>query len=121
MSGKIDVVVKRRTWARGSRLPTNRLLGSDGMRCCLGFVMQAEGYTDDELLGHSLPARSALECGRLTGLCVQWGDQESLVVDTALADQAMGVNDSASLSDAERERRLLKLFKDSPYNLRFED
>ena len=118
MREKIDVVVKRETWARGFRGHTNKLLDEKGMRCCLGFVMQAEGFTDDELYDHSLPVVPALKSNRPTGLCKL---HEHGLDNNKLTDAATRTNDSAAFSDAERERRLLELFKDSPYNLRFED
>lgn len=121
------VVIKRHMWATPKNIekwnddhPDNPFAssvlvdGSSGQRCCLGFIAVACGVPLAQCKDRGNPsdldyrpaiAPLASEVGR----------------NSDLSEKAILINDNADISDKKREQRLLKLFADSPYELKFVD
>jgi hypothetical protein len=117
---KIKVVIDRAKWrcggeegcsfSRGAGLVALR--NEDGYQCCLGFVTAAVK-----------PELCILNIGHPRILCTDVPElverRGNLFVETSLTAQAIAINDNRFSSDEKRERQLLELFKDSPYELEF--
>lgn len=98
------VVVKRSQWLRGEGVSASCLLRySDHKRCCLGFMCSADGHSDDVLIERKTPYEF------YDGLRHLW------MID------AMIVNDSRTVSDAERELAIQRLGLLGDYDFVFED
>lgn len=120
---KIKVVIDRAKWRSGAdgtyRTGTGRtmLLNEDGCMCCLGFItktvcpnVEIFAVADPSSLVFSVPElNQPLQC------------EETVFryFNTDLAEQAIEINDAGSIPSAEKEQKLIELFKDSIYALEF--
>ena len=105
--------VKRSKWYRGQGGDFSALLlRNDGKRCCIGFVGQQCGIPDKALLNRAVAFDVRDD---------RWPKWILEVNKSASTDiyEAYGVNDSATISDAERERRLKAIFKRNGDRIRF--
>ena len=122
MSEKIKVTIGRSKWRTGydglcrTGLGRTQLRNKEGFQCCLGFCVKAAnsrltitGCSEPEDLKQPVPGLT--EAAR----DISSGRYEN----TTLALRAMEINDDELLPQAERERKLLKLFKRSPFELKF--
>jgi hypothetical protein len=98
--------VDRRTWYRGKGSEESRLLTVDGKRCCIGFVGQQCGVSDDDLRGKS-DIRNAAACGVSRQVWPKWmrGDDHDASIYRAYI-----TNDDTDLTDSERETKLKTIF-----------
>jgi hypothetical protein len=113
MSEKMVVRIDRDKWYTASTGNNPALLTPSGKRCCLGFVMQQEGFTDAELIDRGFPSDTMQSAARESFLVQVGGHYHS---DTNWASAAATINDLSRLSDAEREEELHELCRreDSP-------
>jgi hypothetical protein len=119
----MKLVIDRSTWLRG-KLDNweydSALLSThyDGKKCCLGFLALKCGFTEEQIADKDMPYdvyeepkknktvwRELIEVGQVEGT----EDYDSVPNDISAA--LASINDSESLSDKERERRLIKKFK----------
>lgn len=94
-----EFVIDRAKWARGGMGGRARLLNDEGNMCCLGFAcLRAHRKTKGIMLDRAYPSGVGIKSYliRRAG-----GDLER---------QIAGVNDAGTLSPAERESTLRKLF-----------
>lgn len=123
MPNKTKVIIDRSKWRTGgnSDIATGEgntlLLNAEGYQCCLGFVCEAAGVPRKKMRGWCLPNSVNTVVEGLTEL-LDVGSHDEFV-DTKLADAAVGINDNGVMPPAEKEQKLLELFKDSPYELEF--
>lgn len=132
MEAKQTFVVAREKWMRGGSSDT-ALLTLDGMRCCLGFVAAQCGIADDRITTIAEP----LDIDDALGLVPDENAKHPLVElsreldddgycsvsaqNTELSGDAIEINDSPSIDDAEREKRLSAAFTKHGYAIEFVD
>lgn len=130
---KIKVVIDRGKWRTGScgRDQTGKgdtaLLNKEGYMCCLGFCMVASKVAKKNLLGVSAPGSCLIQdaidpnkARRSSG--VRALTQKSSLTkfkNSIFAHNAMDINDSVESTPEEKEQQLLKLFKDSVFDIEF--
>jgi hypothetical protein len=126
MSEKIKVTIDRAKWrtGRNSANATGSgytfLLNSKGYMCCLGFCCKAAGILDaaiDEILEPSDLCKVDKEAEKKIGSLVINVINHPL--NSRLSRAAMAINDNESTTAAEKEEKLLELFKDSEFELEF--
>lgn len=123
MTNKTKVIIDRSKWRTGgdSDIATGEgntlLLNKEGYQCCLGFICEAAGVPREKMQGWCLPGSVDMVVEGLTEY-FDFGRHDACI-DTKLANDAVGINDNGVMSPAEKERKLLELFKDSPYELEF--
>jgi 3-methyladenine DNA glycosylase Mpg len=118
-----EFVVQRSKWLRGTRGRDTYLFDDHGARCCLGFVASQCGVADSVLLNVAPPRdiKPFEVLQQLDGLLTRPAREYVRDwTDSALADDAMRINDDADITDAERETSLSFLFAEHGYALRFE-
>lgn len=122
MSNKLVVAIDRSKWRSGDNGPyktgtgNTELLNDSGCMCCLGFITEAVcpeldilSTADPSTAGASIPELNVpITCGYTVDY-----------VHTQLADKAIEINDNGQLPAAEKEQKLIELFKDSMYALEF--
>jgi hypothetical protein len=99
-------IVDRTKWYRGQGFAQSRLLTPDGKRCCIGFVGQQVGCTDQELLNKDTVARLygiAYE-RNVVGLFPAWMQNHDKL------QNAYAINDNSEISDGLREAQLKEEF-----------
>lgn len=111
-----EFVVQRSKWLRGDPM-NSALLDEDGCRCCLGFVSSQCGVPDRHMLERATPSVILHSTEPVVGVLVQATARRK---HTELARHAIPLNDSAMLTDDEREAKLAALFAEHGYALRFE-
>lgn len=117
---KIEVVIDRSKWRTGDDSLTllqtgdgeTCLLNSEQFKCCLGFICEAAGVYERDLYCCS-PSQLLKVVPGLSQI-----DEDDIIMDSDLGLTAMQINDS-NLHPQIKEEKLLELFADSPYNLRF--
>jgi hypothetical protein len=117
----MKVVVDCERWVRGRYKKYGRscLLNEKGNRCCLGFVAKVLGYRDGSIQTLLAPAK-ILETRQSNVLCdVQETERGVFVRNSVFSAEAMGLNDYASIDDAERRRRLVVLGKEHGVEFEF--
>lgn len=105
------VTVKRSNWRRGGSLidflvkyGRIRLLNDMGNKCCLGFASQQIGdLKDGDLLNRTYPSSLGIVVKDLSEIVN--GDVEN----TEFSKEAVKINDSSIITDAEREAKLKEL------------
>ena len=89
-----------------------KLRNEDGFQCCLGFVAEQLGASQ-EITRRCFYPRSLGYYGTEPNLLHE--DFQ----DTVLAQAAAGINDHAGLTDKSRERKLKELFNEYGHHLEF--
>jgi hypothetical protein len=112
-SPMLEIIVERKTWLRGTGSGASALLrNTDKKRCCLGFVAQQSGVTDQNMCGmatpENLPDFYRMPADLLTDGC-----------NSNLCFELMQQNDDHSVTDEVRERRLNGLLDDAEASFRF--
>lgn len=117
--GKKKVSIYRRNWRTGgdqgdreAQFGITRLRNDMDYYCCLGFIV-AQTRPDLHILDIADPEGCSADIEGLT--CDVAGHWRN----TALAWDAIQINDEPAITNAQRERQLLELFQDSPYELEF--
>jgi hypothetical protein len=119
--------VKRSEWYRGQGSKDSKLLREDGKRCCIGFVGQQVGFTDEQLLNMSSVQQQAAKNSdiekwpawmkgyHLTSadkeMWPAWMKRHYLTSADKEIQSAYLTNDCMPLTDAERETSLQEIFK----------
>ncbi len=125
----MKLVIKRSEWARGSVKDTERVANllyakQDGTRCCLGFLGNACGYTDQELQGYGLPSDVVNDAG----LYNKWGrfllhgcDENNRRTDSLIVDDLIEINDDTNITESEREADIAEIFAKHGVEVEFVD
>lgn len=102
-----EFTVQRSKWLRGN-MNISRLLNNKGKMCCLGFYSKACGIQNEDIKNISAPEDISNNVSKnwKTRL-LKFNNR----VNTAKCFKLMQINDSSSINDEERERRLTKQFK----------
>jgi hypothetical protein len=113
-----ELVISRKKHLRGNG--GGKLRNHAGAMCCLGFLARACGIPAKDLVGKDLPSDlsdSDLKNSPVyASLTLRFGD------DNSFANEAARINDDEDISRTEREKRLIKLFKNEPQiKLKFKD
>ena len=119
MSEKIKVTIDRSKWRTGgdeggreAQFGKTRLRNDLDYYCCLGFIV-AQTRPELPILDIEDPAGCACTIEGLTCDVAGWPRNTELTWD------AIAINDGSTLTNTKRERQLLELFEDSPYQLEF--
>jgi hypothetical protein len=121
MSEKIKVTIDRAKWRTGaggaheSGIGETKLLNDSGFQCCLGFCVRA-AVPNANILGVNMPAGLGGSIPELSDLKRSGRNYSK---NTVLAGRAAKINDDRFLRRAEREEKLLELFRDSIYAIEF--
>lgn len=101
-------------------IPSGVLLDTNlgkGMMCCLGFVCNQLGVVKKWLSGIGMPEtliqNSVTNAHKLEGILVDAGENSSL------AQAASVINDNDDITNLQREKQLIALFKKNGYTLKF--
>jgi hypothetical protein len=125
MADKIKVVIDRSKWRTGGDngyLLTGKgetmLLNDEGYMCCLGFVCKAANPELD-IRGHYYPKTLKDIVPGINEKPHPYSGEK--YIDTLLACRAATINDDTNmvLVTKEKEATLIKLFKDTQYELEF--
>lgn len=140
------IVVDRATWRCGGgklSLPARnrhgegltQLRNDQGYCCCLGFLSQQCGLSDEQIDGvpgmYNLPpvkmalldkefAQYGLSFAKLAGNVSRVSTQPIPDSEAGFFLRAVRINDHSKLSDAERETQLTELFRENGFELVFE-
>lgn len=99
--------VKRSEWLRGEGSVRSMLFrNSDNHRCCLGFLGNACGISDQDMRGKSTPL-SLYNTSESEG---KKFPEPMLEKNGGVVDTLMDINDTYGMSAEERERRLRETF-----------
>lgn len=102
------VRINRKNWANGGSTDQKAMCNEHGRMCCLGFAMnQITRATKARMIGCNYPADVNYE--RPTFL-TQNEDGYSCYDNNSFAMEAADINDDNSLSNEQRESKLIKLF-----------
>lgn len=120
----MDVTVIRSKWYRGKGAFLSKLLLTDessgpdiGKMCCLGFASLAAGYSEADIGDIASPQWLYCASERLPGLVI--GDSVATVTDTC--ERMTFVNDAQTITDSDREPKLISLGKEAGINFTFVD
>lgn len=115
------VVIDRSKWFNGALesesdsysygYGTPALENKEGYSCCLGFVCRVEGFDTSPNSGKKHYPSSLPDV--VEGLS-HYSVHHSRKADSDLSVKAAKINDDKSISNATRERKLRKLFKEHP-------
>jgi hypothetical protein len=98
--------VDRKTWFHG-RGTGAFLLYYDGKRCCIGFVAQQCGITNEDIL--MIGTISSINSQENIRKVPQWMQADN-VESSGGINEAYNINDDILISDDEREMKLKALF-----------
>jgi len=117
-----EFTVKRSEWLRGGLdLKKSKLMNDMGERCCLGFLGQACGINDKNMIGLYRPYETYTLNKSGYGLWPAFLVDYDNEINTSSCNAIMAVNDSYYYSDAKREELLKKEFKKHGITINFED
>lgn len=103
----LTVRVDRKKWMRGRGAWWGKLLDRNGFRCCIGFACKAAGASDNGIFDTSVVAllRDAVRKS-LRGSPIVHRKNDC---QTPWLGRAYGINDAETITDAEREAKLIAL------------
>lgn len=111
------LTIDRSKWLRGEGANDSYLLRErDGKMCCLGFWCLMHGLTAEDISNHETPADipNALEVAPfaepLMMTCCGGHDDRHLVTSD-LGEALTVTNDKVGMDDADREAKLIELFR----------
>jgi hypothetical protein len=116
------LVIDRQLWQRGNKEGATLKSEIDGKQCCLGFEAKVCGFTDEDIIGAALPSsvpqdqyqRPGIDQDRWAKLVIVENlphiPGEINTADTDFGVDAAKVNDDETITDAEREQKLIELF-----------
>jgi hypothetical protein len=112
--------VRRSKWARGREGGDAKLLNKQGNMCCLGFAAcQISRIPKKKLLNAGTPEEVFKGESFLTD--IERYDGEISICDNTLTETAIGINDSLTLTDEDREKQLKALFRKHGVIVKFVD
>jgi len=117
-----ELVIKRSEWRRGAMLQDHdkwgsvALLNDRGKMCCLGFDALACGVPIDAIRGFTSPEEVPFECLEpdVTKRYAKGRVREGsfgIYHNSDFVNEAMEINDDSTISDEQREARLIPLLK----------
>ena len=110
----MKLVIERKTWARGATRG-DYLKNPSGTKCCLGFLGEACGLSEQELRNHGT-LQAVVEFRKIT--------PNRYLYEMTNRDphsQAIRINDTRQLSEEERETELILIFAGAGIQLSFVD
>lgn len=118
-------IVKRSEWYRGHTWGT-QLLRADGLKCCIGFVGQQCGISDEDLRGRGTVSfslyKSTFNPSPSFEKFPEWMRPRDTFVDRSLPiGEAYTTNDDPGISDEVREARLKEIFQSQGDEIEFID
>jgi hypothetical protein len=127
----MHVVIDRTKWGRADYEPQNgvarpgSLLDKHGKMCCLGFVCIQLGLPEEDIEGMSYPYEVAYNYAKqgkkeAMGLIDFYLLTESgMIINNRLSKAAAAINDDHTLTDAQKEEALTKIFSDGGHSIEF--
>lgn len=116
----MEFIVKRSEWFRGQGSAQSYLVRAlDNKKCCLGFLGEACGVPIASMIGAGVPEVVLGKDRRLFPR--SYFGSNDLVDRSIVSDEIIFTNDSKYLSEAERESKLIELFRKLDIDVRFED
>jgi hypothetical protein len=113
----LKVVVRVKDWVFGRGNLRSALRCADtGLKCCIGFVGQTLGATDEQLTGYSSPLHFQVAHKSSN---IDWGLLLSPNDNTPICLQLMEVNDRITLSLPARKRLIKKLGRQAGIDFNF--
>lgn len=111
----LDVTVKRSEWGKAVLYdPQSK------KRCCLGFVGNACGITDDEMRCVGTPSTLLKVYGlNILDSLIKKNDTQTL--DSRVANKLMAVNDARDFEPSLRESEIASIGKEAGINFTFVD
>lgn len=110
-------VVQRSKWLRGTKKFT-KILNDKGERDCIGFLLRACGFADDQIMGLDEPIDVVRKHGWNTRL-ITWSGNG--FYQNAYCDTIIRTNDCTDMTNVEREQTLKDLFKMVDIEVEFVD
>lgn len=115
----MELTIERSRWLRGKQSQSGLLV--DGKMCCLGFLCKKLGATDESMEGISMPND---ETCRFKSTLPEWLQSDGIFYKgyeliTNDVELAAKHNDSANLSDHEREVLIADLFARHDIQVKF--
>jgi hypothetical protein len=110
----MKLVIVREKWLRGDDWHST-LRNDEGSMCCLGFYCRARRIPIKALIGHADPAGLDDKAVRKVPSLVcrvkddEQGDEQ--FYNSSISVDLMDANDSATIRDSVREKRITRLFK----------
>ena len=98
--------VQRTRWLRGKGTDCSALQRGNGYKCCLGFCLQQLGV--DGILNSPEPEDTGMEIPIFTMADIF---NDGTIINTALSDRAMDINDDPNIDDHTREEKIKRLFE----------
>lgn len=140
--------IDRSKWVRGGKGGEACMLNKQGNMCCLGFYAKACGLTDDQLVSKNLPDDvvydSFLDKGHLNKAwlanyqqkdteIVEWKSKlfkienspygfefdKKIAINTSICEKLADINDDVTLSESEREEKLISSFQKMDVKVKF--
>jgi hypothetical protein len=117
--------INRSTWVRGTKCEDSFLLvRSTGLKCCLGFYSLACGHTEKEITNHSFPGDMVRANGGtvLPGMRMLIDStSQGTVISSETAFDIAQINDDWTISEEDRERRIIEAFAQHGVTANIED
>lgn len=113
-------VVYRDKWLRGDPF-NSAMLDANGGRCCLGFYCKALGIADEHQIDMLTPRKVARDSGLALPEWLVVPDGSISFRNSMIAESLMTLNDSSSLTDAEREATIVEIFAEHGVVVEFRD
>lgn len=117
----IDVTVKRSEWGRGTFCGSRLYNNQTKKRCCLGFVANACGLTDEDICDRSTPKSLYNGTGKIILDSLIILNAVNVPFNSKICSDLMGINDDRYLNESNRESKLIKLGKEAGINFTFVD
>ncbi len=116
------LLILRDKWLRGDNKESYLLRESDDRMCCLGFLCLDLGLDVSDIVNTAMPGD--IWYGVISPDFPAWLRKEGVYEQGSakpLVQQIAEVNDSAALSDPEREAKLEELFLQADITVEFQD
>lgn len=114
----MELTIVRSQWLRGDKGDSFLLRDYDQKLCCLGFLGEAMGATRAQMLNVTSPSGLVNDCAapkHYAELLTETRDysagpdsRRSYIENNAIATELMEANDDVDMSEAERERLIVK-------------
>jgi len=115
----MDFTVQRSRWFRGNRIGKLKDLGT-GHMCCLGFVCQKLGVSDEDMIGKRMPTDLySIAKAKVVGVLLKTQPEGAFYshLVTSWVNEAAAINDNDVISEEDREEKLINLFGKNGHKL----
>lgn len=115
--------INRKKWLNGSNNNGNSVLwdSCEKKGCCLGHAIHQVSGKSWESLDSLFTPEEVFQRQDVLGLTKREGWFESSYQDSDFTERAIAINDNINISDMQREKRLIKLFRKNKIRLSFYD